>query len=335
VRRAEEAERVQPRPLRNAVLGLALGVVLGVGLAFLWEALDTRVRSAEDIARALGLPFLGRLPAPPKKLRQEARLVMLAQPSGVHAEAFRVLRTNLDFARLDREASTLLVTSAVEEEGKSTTAANLAIALARAGQRVALVDLDLRKPFMDRFFDLHGIPGITQVALGQATLDEALAPIAIDGAERRRGRLLGPIDVVHLTSANGNHPDRGSLQVLAAGPLPPNPGEFVSSRRLEGLLRELQARVDTVLIDSPPVLRVGDALTLSARVDGIVLVTRVNVLRRAMLAELKRLLGAAPSPVLGLVVTGADEEEGYSYGYADPYGYGSDRAREAARGALR
>jgi polysaccharide biosynthesis transport protein len=305
VKQAREAVQVAPRPLRSGLLGLLLGVVLGIGLAFLREALDTRVRNAEEIGERLGLPLLARLPEPPRRLRRENRLAMVTDPNGVHAEAFRILRTNLDFVRLDREARTIMITSAIEGEGKSTTAANLAIALARVGQRVALVDLDLRRPFLHRFFDLNGRPGLTQVALGHARLSEALTPVPVLAGDGR------------VRTGNGNGAGRveGVLEVLTSGPIPPNVDEFVGSRAVADILSELRARADIVIVDSTPLLVVGDAMALTRSVDALIIATRMNVVRRPMLRELRRVLDASPAQKLGFVVTGAEVEEGYGYGY--------------------
>jgi polysaccharide biosynthesis transport protein len=338
VQQADRVVQVQPKTSRNAVLAIFLGLVLGIGLAFLWEALDTRVRSAQEIGERLGgLPLLARVATPSKKLRAENHLVMLDDPAGVQAETFRMLRTNLDFVTLDRDVRTIMVTSAVEQEGKSTTIANLAVALARGGQRVVLVDLDLRRPFLDKFFGLNG-PGITQVALGHVSLENALARITVadpDPRLARRGRQLnlnagGNGDAHGNGNGNGNGSGaakavKGVLEVLPAGPIPPDPGEFVGRPALSEILAHLRERADIVLIDSPPVLHVGDAMTLSTKVDGIMLVTRMKVVRRQTLSELARQLSTVPSPVLGFVVTGAGEEEGYGYGYG--YGYGHSYAR--------
>jgi Mrp family chromosome partitioning ATPase len=276
------------------------------------------VRTAQEIGERLGgLPLLARIPTPSRRLQRDQRLVMAEEPTGVQAEAFRMLRTNLDFATLGRDVRSIMVTSAVEQEGKSTTVANLAVALARAGQRVVLVDLDLRRPFVEKFFKLEG-PGVTQVALGHVSLDEALSPVAImdarsPGAAKANG------------NGNGNHGGavKGVLEVLPSGPIPPDPGEFVGTAALTEILEQLRHRADIVLVDAPPTLHVGDAMTLSTKVDGILVVTRMKVVRRHMLAELGRILAGSPTPVLGFIVTGASEEEGYGSGY----GYGGYYAK--------
>jgi succinoglycan biosynthesis transport protein ExoP len=324
VQPADTAVRIQPRPTRNGVLGLALGLVLGIGLAFLWEALDTRVRSAEEIAEWLGMPLLARLPEPSRRLKQEEQLAMIAEPHSAGAESFRMLRTNLEFVRLGHLARTIMITSAVEREGKSTTVANLAVALARAGQRVALVDLDLHRPFLGHFFDLGSASGLTEVAIGEVLLDEALTQVAIGEATA--------VTPAQAASGNGSATvpqalGAGSLSVLAAGTIPPNVGEFVGSEAVASILNELRHRFDTVLVDAPPSLLLGDAMALSANVDAILVICRLNVVRRPMLNELRRLLDASRARRLGFIVAGAEREGGYAYGYAYGYRGRHDRSR--------
>jgi succinoglycan biosynthesis transport protein ExoP len=313
VRPANEGVQVQPKPVRNGVLGLVLGIILGLGLAFLRDALDTRVRSTDEIAERLGVPLLARVPEPPRRLRRDDRLVMLNDPDGVDAEAFRILRANVEFVRIGRDARTLMVTSAVEGEGKSTTAANLAVALARAGHRVALVDLDLRRPSLHKFFDLYG-PGITEVAIGSATLEEALAPIPLVWPNPKswngdRGELRP------FPASSASRPLReveGMLEVLPAGPMPPNVDEVLASHAVAGILEEIRKRADIVLVDSPPLV-IGDAMALSAAVEGVIIVTRVNTSRRPMLTELRRVLDAIPAQKVGFVATGTSGESHRKY----------------------
>ena len=253
---------------------------------------------------------------------------MLNQPTGAGAEVFRMLRTNLDFARLEKgEVRSILVTSAVGQEGKSTTAANLAIAEARAGSRVVLVDLDLRRPYLDRFFHLLHAEGITDVALGNVQLDEAIVPIDLG---------IGTSMGAHAETNGGNgQVEHGTLDVLVSGTRPPDPGEFVATRKLQQILTQLCVDYEIVIIDTPPALRVGDAMTLSAFVDGILVVTRLNMIRRPMLSEFRRLLETAPARKLGYVVTasreGGSTAYGYGYGYGG-YGYAEpEKHRDAAR----
>jgi polysaccharide biosynthesis transport protein len=333
LRQADGAALTQPKTLRNGALGLVVGLVLGLALVFLREALETRARTAEEIsARLGGLPLLGRVPRPPKRLRRAGRLVMLDEAGSPRAEAFRVVRANLDFVTLDRDVRTIMVTSALQQEGKSTTIANVAIALARAGRRVVLVDLDLRRPVLARFFSLNG-PGLTQVALGQVPLEEALTPVGLSDppalgriARRRGGNRSGAVTRELL----------GQLEVLPSGPIPPDPGEFVSSPALGRILDALRERADVVLVDAPRALHVGDVIALSSRVDGIVVVARPKALRRRTLAELSRLLAPVRTRTLGFVVTGEGEgESGAAAGFiSDRYHPGAFERVGASSGAL-
>ena len=311
-RPAEGGSKIQPRPVRNGVLALFLGLVAGLALAFLREALDTRVRAAEEIAGRLDMPLLSRLPEPPGRLRNEGKLSMLEEPDSVHAEAFRVLRTNLDFVNIERRAQIIMVTSGLEAEGKSTTVANLAVAFARSGRRVIAVDLDLRRPILDKLFGFGKLPGLTQVAIGRIPVEEALVPIAASGGQR------GSMDTDFGSNGNGGDV-QGLLELLPAGPIPPDVGEFVGSRVLTEIFEQLRHRADVILVDSPPLLRVGDAITLSGKVDGMLVVTNLAQSRRPMLNELRRVLESCPAEKLGFVVTGAHLEDGYGYGYGGYY----------------
>jgi Mrp family chromosome partitioning ATPase len=190
---------------------------------------------------------------------------------------------------------------------------------------VALVDLDLRRPYLDRFFGLSGAPGLTQVALGHVPLEEALAPIPIVV-----DRPVGSYEQNGNGNGNGtSSPVESILEVLPAGPIPPDPGEFSGSHAVESILQELSRRADFVLVDAPPILHVGDAMALSAHVDGLIVVGRLKVVRRPMLAELRRLLAVAPAAKLGVVVTGAQAEEGYGSSYY--YARGAKRSRITGR----
>jgi polysaccharide biosynthesis transport protein len=331
LRQADGAALTQPKTVRNGALGLVVGLVLGLGLAFLREALETRVRTTEEVsARLGGLPLLGRLPRPPKGLQRSEKLVMLEDPASAQAEAFRLLRANLDFMTLDRDARTIMITSALEQEGKSTTVANLAVAFARAGKRVVLVDLDLRQPVLARFFGLEG-PGLTQVALGQVPLEEALTRIVITDppSPKRRLALRRGAD----RNCNVTRELLGELEVLPSGPIPPDPGEFVSSPALGKILGALRERAEVVLVDAPGALDVGDVVALASRVDGIVVVARSKVLRRRTLTELDRLLTMVRAPALGFVATGEGEDESYAAGVST-HGYRSpafDAVRPSSR----
>jgi succinoglycan biosynthesis transport protein ExoP len=309
VKPAQNAKKIRPRPVRNGIFGLVLGVLLGIALAFLREALDTRIRSPQVVARRLGLPILAQIPPPPRTLRNSGGLAMLEGPETLYAEPFRILRTSLDLIDPDRPSKTIMVTSAVEGEGKSTTIANLAVASARAGREVILVDLDFRHPYLRTFFPDVGPQGLTDVVVGRLTLGEALRPVMIGATGQ------GP-------ASNGKARHTATLRVLSTGTLPPNPGEFIGSEAIDRVLADLRERADLVLIDSAPILGIGDSLALASKVDAVLLVTRLNLLRRPMLADLERALARTQAKPLGLAVTGAGVAEtyGYAYGYANSSG---------------
>jgi Mrp family chromosome partitioning ATPase/capsular polysaccharide biosynthesis protein len=318
---ASGAAKIRPRPKRNAMLGLALGAILGIGLAFLREALDRRVWSEDAIEAILALPLLGRLPKPPREFRRNNELVMVSEPGRPAAEAFRKLRTNLEFANLDREHRTIMISSSVEQEGKSTTVGNLGVALARGGRRVAIVDLDLRRPLMHRFFRVTAVPGVTDVVSGRARLADAVREIPI--GDKRAQNLLAR----HALSGNGAAPPKSAtLSLLPAGSARFDPGEFILDEGLYSVLGEMRKDWDIVLIDAPPMSVVGDALSLSAGVDAIVVVAKLGLVHPGMLHELARLLEASPTDKLGFVVTGAEHGPVYGYGYG--YGHLAARDRE-------
>jgi Mrp family chromosome partitioning ATPase len=306
--KASGAAQLAPNTKRNTAIGIILGLVIGIGLVFAREAFDTRIRSAEQVAAELGLPLFGRLPRPDKDMRKHDQLTLLADPHGIHSEAYKKLRVSLEFANLDPQAQMLLVTSAVAQEGKSTTAANLAVAMAASGKNVILVDLDLRAPYLDRFFGLTGRPGVTDVILGHATLDEALVPVVVPGAPDPGARRTARARAVGIAAPRPRR--RRAATTLVA------PHIQGARGAPDGAARARQA----IVIDTPPVLPVADTMALTSQADAYMVVSKLDLVRRPMLHELRRELGTARALGLGVVVTDAESESGYGYGGA--YGYG-------------
>jgi succinoglycan biosynthesis transport protein ExoP len=319
--------KIRPRPKRNAMLGGLLGLVLGLGVAFLAEALDRRVQSEDEIEEALAVPLLGRLRRPDRALETANRLVMVAAPSSPNAEAFRKLRTSVEFVNFDQRARTIMVTSAGPREGKSTTVANLAIAFARVGRRVALVDLDLRWPSLHSLFRVRGDDGITDVVIGRISLDDALQPVALptpDPAAAKDGSNGHAFATGASVSLNGRTNAEGMLHLLPCGTIPPAADEFLERSRVAGVIDQLSSRFDLVLIDAPPLLAVGDAMALTTKVDAVVVVTPVGIDRRH-LHELARQLQTARAEILGFVLSGVTHaDSSYGYGY-DPQAYPAER----------
>jgi capsular exopolysaccharide synthesis family protein len=280
---------VEPQPIKTGAIALFFSLILGLGLAFLREFLDDSVKSKDDFERvASGVPVLGLIPVVSAwRGREDAYLVSIEDPTSPAAEAYRTLRTSIQFLGLDQPMRTLQVTSANPQEGKTTTLANLAVALARSGSTVAIVCCDLRRPRVHEFFGLQNEVGFTSVLLGKVPLAGAMQEV----------------------------PDQARLSLLASGPLPPNPSELLSSKRTVEVFGSLQAEYDIVLIDAPPVLPVTDALVLSGRVDATLLVAVAGATTRKEAARAVELLRQVDAPLVGAVLNGVDTEGSYGYAY--------------------
>jgi succinoglycan biosynthesis transport protein ExoP len=285
-----------PTPRRNAVLGVVLGLMLGIGLAFGVDYLDDSIKGKEDLERALpGLGVLGLIPQVPDwKTKDKVKLVSLTDPTSPASEAYRILRTAIQFVGIERQTKIIQLTSSSAQEGKTTTLSNLAVAFADSGLRTVVVCCDLRRPRLHNFFGLDNAVGFTSVLLGNVALSKALQPV----------------------------PGKDRLLVLASGPLPPNPAELLSSSRTADLLRNLASQADVVLIDCPPVLPVTDSIVLSQRVDATVLVVAASSTSRKAAHRAAEMLHQVNAPLVGGVLNGVAEESGYG-GYSSRY-YTSD-----------
>jgi succinoglycan biosynthesis transport protein ExoP len=280
-----------PTPKRSAFLAGCLGLLLGLSVAFLIDFLDDSIKGEEDVQHAApGLPVLGMIPVVSGwKNKAAARLVSASEPNSVAAEAYRTLRTSIQFMGLDRPLRILQVTSPNASEGKTSTLSNLAVALSRAGKRVVVVGCDLRRPRLQDFFGLPNKEGFTSVLIGEVPLANAIQAV----------------------------PDHRRLRIVTAGPLPPNPSELLSTARTEQALHAMRDSADIVLVDSPPVLPVTDAAVLSHWVDATVLVVSVGQTSRRELKRSIEQLRQVDATIVGIVLNGVPSTEGrYGYGYA-------------------
>jgi polysaccharide biosynthesis transport protein len=294
---------VRPRPALNLTLALMLALCLGFCLAFLQEYLDDRITTAEEVDQLLGLPVMGYIPA-----MTGDRCLIRALPShSPSVESYRGLRSSISFSAVDGPLTTLAVTSARAREGKSTTAANLALAMAMDGRRVILVDADLRRPSLDKLLGIRPSPGLTDVLTGRCTLEEALQPL----------------------SDPESHRDEG-VRVLASGPIPPNPAEVLNTAGMESIIRQLREKADLVIFDTPPCVPITDAQVLGAKLDGVLFVAEIGQTQKGEARRARELLGQAHIRVLGVVFNKIREDGGGYYGHYGYYGreYSSNGHRE-------
>jgi polysaccharide biosynthesis transport protein len=303
---------VRPSVARSAAVGLMLGLLLGLLVAVGGVLLDTTVHTQADVEEGLGLTFLGILPSIQEEGEKQPRaqiaangerpasrdLFIMQNPKSSLAECARSIRTNILFMGTDKPLRRILVTSPGPSEGKSTIAVNLSVVMAQAGNRVLLVDTDLRRPRLHYTFGVSGEKGLTSVLLGAAQVT----------------------DVIKSTEVIG-------LDVLTCGPLPPNPAELLHSEGFQKLLKDLEGRYDRVVLDSPPIGVVTDAAILSQTVDGTLLVAKASKTTKDAVRRARRLLSSVNANIIGLVLNDIDLQQGgygYSYYYYRRYGYGTD-----------
>jgi Mrp family chromosome partitioning ATPase len=349
-----------PRKTRSLAIAVILGFVLGTGLAFLLEQLNTRVRDEEQVVDLLGMSALGHLPPPTRGNGAPEPVQMLVNPFGMMAEAVRVLRGNLDFMGVDGEIHSLLVSSSIQGEGKSMTACNLAVSMALAGKRVVLVDADLRRPRVHTYMSVANSVGLSSVIARHAQLSDALVSITLDKAVgasadpavARGVRVRDAAVRVFSTPGpersgdvlRGQQPswsgwpaspdDNPVLRVLPSGPPPPNPGEMVASRRFAEIVDELADDADLVLIDTPAMLSVGDTAAMAAKADGLVFVVNTALVRRPMLERSQAQLAKLPCRKLGLVIISSQRgKDSYYYGYHYHTHTGSEPGRRSSKPA--
>ncbi|MDQ3455442.1 MAG: polysaccharide biosynthesis tyrosine autokinase [Actinomycetota bacterium] len=291
-------EPLYPDPMLNLPLGAIVGLLLGLVLALIRFLMDNTVKSSKQIEELTGATSIGGVLYDADMASRP--LVTQHKAQSITSEAYRQIRTNLQYVSVDNPPKVMVVTSSVSGEGKTTTAINLALVLAQSGQRVALVEADLRRPRVMRYLQLVGGAGLTNVLAGKADLAELLQPWG-----------------------------DGKLSVLAAGPNPPNPSELLGSEQMGHLLDELRSTHDYVVIDAPPLLPVTDGAVLAVLADGVVIVTRYGRTRREQLRAAAAMVRVIDVRVLGTVLNmippkGGGGDYGYGYGYGYGYAYEPD-----------
>jgi capsular exopolysaccharide synthesis family protein len=266
----------------GALIGLVLALVVAVGR----EALDTRIRDVASLEQREDLaPVIGGILVDGTASKRP--LVVAERPLSIEAEAYRSVRTNLQFLDVDATSNAIVITSSMPGEGKSVTAANLALAIADTGERVLLIDADLRRPKVAEYFGIDGSVGLSDVLVGRVRLEDAVQ-----------------------TAGDGR------VSILPSGVVPPNPSELLQSRAMAELIERLRDRYDTVLFDTPPLLPVSDAAILAKRTRGAILVTAMRRVRRHQLTAALGILGRVDAHVLGLLPTMTPRSRAQAYRYA-------------------
>lgn len=288
-----------PQVARNVALGLLVGLLAGAGAAILRARLDRSVKDPDETAALVGAPVIGTV------LRDESlekRHTIDKGGSSRTAEDYRQLRTNLQFLNVDEPPKVIMVTSAVPSEGKTTAVVNLALALVDAGRRVTIIEADLRKPKVTRYLGMVGGAGLTNILAGTAEVDEVIQPY---GA--------------------------GDLRVVAAGPIPPNPGELLASSHMATLVEKLRGESDYVLVDAPPLLPVADSSGLAVIMDGVLLSVRYGSTTKDQLRQAALNLDRVGARTLGVILNIVPPKAALASAYGYGYSYEAESSRQVGK----
>jgi len=322
-----------PSKLMIVVTGIVMGLVIGVVFAFLAEVFDTSMGTIEDVEELLNVSVLGVIPQLDEEIKEQLRadgmpqlkgrlryLVTHYEPKSMGAEAFRALRTNLQFLRLEMQGKLFLITSSFVQEGKTLNVINLALSMAQAGNKVLLVDADLRKPLISRVFGLSREPGITDYVLGNYPWQEVVNTIS--------DIMLGDFGIDDILKT----PGMDNINVVTAGTKPPNPSEILSSSRFREFLTEVNSVYDFVFVDSPPLLPVADAAEIAPLMDGVFMVYTVGKIGRGVLKRAKSNLDNVDAKVLGVILNNVKPEAGPEYfKYHSQHYYGPEGETRAKK----
>jgi Mrp family chromosome partitioning ATPase/uncharacterized protein involved in exopolysaccharide biosynthesis len=329
--------------LNTVLIGALLGLMLGLVLAFVQETLDTSIGTIEDVESYLEVPVLGIVPhidpretvrrllerrpalaqIDPDALQSHALLITHFDPKSPVAEAYRTLRTNVQFARLERGGKVLVVTSPTLQEGKTTTIVNLALTMAQSGQKTLLVGGNMRRPSLHRFFGIEREPGLSDILVGNARWHDCIRTVA--------DILMGRFEMDDVMAA----PGLDNLHIIEAGPIPANPSELLSTSAMADFLRDVSAEYDIVLIDTPPVLPVTDSAIVAGQADGVLLVYQAGKVGRLVLKRAKAHLESTRAKVWGVVLNDVQTEvAGYNYTHYYTHYYGEETAMRREDGVL-
>jgi len=341
--RVEEVSLIRPAvapnkptniPSKGIIIftGIVMGFIIGIVFTFVAETLDTSIGTIEDVENLLGIPVLGVIPfwekderrhRNPKLSVRSRDLVTHFDPKSLAAEAFRSLRTNMQFIGLDKKGKTFLVTSSFVQEGKTTNAVNLALSMAQAGSKVLLVEGDLRKPLVYKMFGIEKAPGLTDYVLGNYRWQEITVSIT--------DLMLGEFEMEDILIT----PGLDNLNIMTAGTNPPNPSEILRSPRFSDFLKEALEAYDFIFIDAPPVLPVADATEIATMIDGVILVYKVGAIGRGILNRAKMTLDNVNANVLGVILNNIKPEMGPDYfKYHAHYYYGPSKEIQEEGGGL-